>query len=30
MFELMAIIFLVGYAGIIFEHEIRINKAGTA
>ena len=30
MFELMAIIFLVGYLGIIFEHEVRINKAGTA
>jgi Na+/H+ antiporter NhaD/arsenite permease-like protein len=30
MFELMAIIFLLGYAGIVFEHKIKINRAGIA
>lgn len=30
MFELMVIIFLLGYAGIVLEHEIKINKAATA
>lgn len=30
MFELMVIVFLLGYVGIIFEHEIKINKTATA